>query len=90
MIKNAPPLQHMLEALIAAPSISSVTPELDQGNEAVIHLLTDWLDASGPEPAGWSSPAIPTRSPVIRSAGTTIPSGLPRTAAGSMGSGRPT
>jgi hypothetical protein len=40
-VQHIPQLPDMLAGLIAAPSISSVTPELDQGNEAVIHLLTD-------------------------------------------------
>ena len=33
--------------LIAAPSISSNTPDLDQSNEGVIHLLVDWCSALG-------------------------------------------
>jgi acetylornithine deacetylase len=69
MIKNAPPLQRMLEALIAAPSISSVTPELDQGNEAVIHLLTDWLDAAGFRMQRMEVPGHPTKANLIATLG---------------------
>lgn len=41
-----PSLTSMLEALIATPSVSSVKPELDQSNRAVIDLLVDWLEAA--------------------------------------------
>jgi acetylornithine deacetylase len=37
----------MMEALIATPSVSSITPEMDQGNRPVIDLLGGWLDAAG-------------------------------------------
>jgi acetylornithine deacetylase len=42
-----PDLMSMIDALVATPSISSVNPELDQGNRAVIDLLADWLAARG-------------------------------------------
>lgn len=47
MMSTSPTLKHMLEGLIATPSISSVDPHLDQGNIQVIHLLANWLDAIG-------------------------------------------
>ena len=47
MNKRAPDLMEMLRALIAAPSVSSVNPEFDMGNRAVIDLLASWLDALG-------------------------------------------
>jgi acetylornithine deacetylase len=37
----------MIAQLIGTPSVSSVTPGLDQGNRAVIDLLAGWLDAAG-------------------------------------------
>lgn len=37
----------MLQQLIATPSVSSVSPAWDQSNEAVIHLLANWLDGLG-------------------------------------------
>lgn len=37
----------MLQQLIACNSISSVNPNIDQGNRAVIELLANWLDALG-------------------------------------------
>jgi len=41
---------HLLDRirqLIATPSVSSVSPQFDQSNRAVIDLLAEWLEASG-------------------------------------------
>ncbi len=43
----APDLTHMLARLIATPSISSVSPQFDQGNRGVIDALAEWLTAAG-------------------------------------------
>ena len=37
----------MIQQLIATPSISSVSPEFDQSNLAVVTLLADWCEALG-------------------------------------------
>lgn len=37
----------MLQSLVAAPSVSCSTPQLDMSNRGVIDLLADWLDALG-------------------------------------------
>lgn len=42
-----PPMREMLEQLIAAPSISSVSPQFDSGNRGVIDLVAGWLDGLG-------------------------------------------
>ncbi|KPJ91960.1 MAG: acetylornithine deacetylase [Gammaproteobacteria bacterium SG8_11] len=42
-----PSLTEMLGKLIAAPSISSVSPEFDQSNRNVIDLLAYWLEGLG-------------------------------------------
>lgn len=42
-----PPLREMLDQLIAAPSISSVSPQFDSGNRRVIDLVAGWLDGLG-------------------------------------------
>ncbi len=47
MTLAAPNLMQMLRALIAAPSVSSVSPQFDQSNRAVIELLATWLDGLG-------------------------------------------
>ena len=47
MPSTAPKLLDMIGALIAAPSVSSVSPQFDQGNRAVIELLATWLDDLG-------------------------------------------
>jgi acetylornithine deacetylase len=46
-MRNTPQLLDMIAALIAAPSISSVNPDFDQGNRGVIELLADWLAGLG-------------------------------------------
>ena len=47
MQSAAPKLLDMIGALIAAPSVSSVSPQFDQGNRAVIELLAGWLEGLG-------------------------------------------
>ncbi|MHB8472084.1 MAG: acetylornithine deacetylase [Gammaproteobacteria bacterium] len=47
MSLTAPTLMQMLHALIAAPSVSSVSPQFDQSNRGVIELLTTWLEGLG-------------------------------------------
>ncbi len=47
MYHHRPSLLEMIGQLIATPSVSSVVPGLDQGNEAVIHLLAGWLESAG-------------------------------------------
>ncbi|QKT04422.1 acetylornithine deacetylase [Ectothiorhodospiraceae bacterium 2226] len=42
-----PPLLEMMHGLIAAPSVSSVSPAFDQSNRPVIDLLANWLDGAG-------------------------------------------
>ena len=42
-----PTLYEMMQRLIGSPSVSSVTPDHDQGNRAVIDLLAGWLDDAG-------------------------------------------
>ncbi|MEJ2576260.1 MAG: acetylornithine deacetylase [Gammaproteobacteria bacterium] len=42
-----PDVMTMLRGLIAAPSVSSVSPDWDQSNEAVIDVLADWCEAAG-------------------------------------------
>ncbi|MBI3186481.1 MAG: acetylornithine deacetylase, partial [Gammaproteobacteria bacterium] len=42
-----PELHTMLSQLIATPSVSCITPDLDQSNLPVIHLLATWLRDSG-------------------------------------------
>lgn len=42
-----PPLEDMLSALIATPTISSVSPAFDHGNLELVHLLATWLEDLG-------------------------------------------
>ena len=46
-MKSIPSLLQMLEALIAAPSVSSVSPEFDSSNRLVIDLLAHWCEDLG-------------------------------------------
>lgn len=47
MTHPRPALQEMLARLIAAPSVSSVSPEFDMGNRGVVELVAGWLDGLG-------------------------------------------
>jgi len=47
MKPTAPSLLEMLHGLIAAPSMSSVTPEFDTSNREVIDRLALWLEGQG-------------------------------------------
>jgi len=69
MTKEAPSLQRMLEGLIAAPSVSSVTPELDQGNGMVIDLLADWLSAAGFRTERMDVPGHPGKANLLATLG---------------------
>jgi len=53
-MQKPPPLLEMIDALISTPSVSSVSPEFDQSNRAVIDLLAGWLSA-----LGWRVEVIP-------------------------------
>ncbi len=44
-MRTVPKLREQIRQLIATPSISSVTPEFDQGNRASIDILATWLDS---------------------------------------------
>jgi acetylornithine deacetylase len=46
-MKRLPSLNHMLTRLIAQPSVSSVSPEFDMGNRALIDELAGWCEAAG-------------------------------------------
>ncbi len=42
-----PPLQNRLAELIATPSVSCTSADLDMSNRSVINLLADWLEDAG-------------------------------------------
>lgn len=44
---SIPPLREMIARVVAEPSVSSVNPDFDQGNLAVIGHLAEWLEALG-------------------------------------------
>ncbi len=46
-MRRAPPLHEMIAGLVAIPSVSSVSPELDMGNRALVELLAGWLHDLG-------------------------------------------
>jgi acetylornithine deacetylase len=46
-MKRLPSLNQMLSRLIALPSVSSVSPEFDMSNRAVIDELAGWCEAAG-------------------------------------------
>ncbi|MGD2083111.1 MAG: acetylornithine deacetylase [Chromatiales bacterium] len=64
-----PSMKAMLEALIAAPSVSSVNPGWDQGNEGVIELLDQWTRALGFDTRVLEIPGHPHKLNLVASAG---------------------
>jgi acetylornithine deacetylase len=59
----------MIGALIAAPSVSSVNPALDQGNGAVIEALSGWLSDLGFDIEVLPVPGHPAKSNLIATLG---------------------
>jgi acetylornithine deacetylase len=59
----------MLRELIAAPSVSSVSPEFDTGNRPVIDLLAGWLDDLGFEVRVDVLPHHPAKANLIATLG---------------------
>ncbi|WP_188752339.1 acetylornithine deacetylase [Marinobacterium zhoushanense] len=65
-----PDTMTMLRELIAAPSISSTTPDWDQSNLAVIEHLHTWLEALGFNCEVMPVPGEPTKANLIATLGT--------------------
>lgn len=59
----------MLQQLIATPSMSSVSPEYDTSNRAVIELLANWLDGLGFQVDVTSLPRQPNKANLLASYG---------------------
>ena len=68
-MKTIPSLMQMLEALIAAPSVSSVSPEFDTSNRAVIDLLAHWCEDLGFETEVLPLPGQPDKANLIATLG---------------------
>ena len=47
MVHTLPPFDEMLTKLVAEPSVSSLTPDIDRSNLAVLEHLANWLDGLG-------------------------------------------
>lgn len=60
----------MLQGIIAAPSVSSVSPGFDQTNLSVIHLLADWLQSLGFKVEVLPLSAQPNKANLIATLGT--------------------
>ena len=69
MTGHVPPLMDMLRELIALSSVSSVTPEFDQGNRAVVERLAEWLAALGFETELQAIPGAPDKANLIATLG---------------------
>jgi acetylornithine deacetylase len=69
MRQDPPDLLTMIAALIGTPSVSSVTPGLDQGNRAVIDLLAGWLDTAGFEVEVMPLAGEPARANLVATLG---------------------
>ena len=68
-MNNIPTLLTMIEGLIRTPSVSSVDPQLDQGNRAVIDLLAEWLEDSGFAVEIMPLPGTPAKANLIATLG---------------------
>lgn len=66
---RTPTIQQSLEALIAAPSVSSVNPQWDQGNRGVIELLDQWFSDLGFKSEILPIPEQPNKFNLVASAG---------------------
>ncbi len=64
-----PKLQQMMASLIAAPSVSSVSPAWDQSNEQVILQLDQWCRDAGFDTEVLPIPGCPGKHNLIASAG---------------------
>lgn len=64
-----PKLLAMIRGLIATPSVSSVTPQYDQGNLKVIELLASWLKDLGFAAEIQSIPGYPAKANLIATLG---------------------
>ncbi len=70
MIHSAPTVMEMLSSLIAAPSMSSVSPEFDTSNRQVIDLLAGWLERLGFAVEIQPLPGQPHKANLIATLGT--------------------
>lgn len=69
MTTPPPSLRDMLAALIAAPSMSSVSPEFDTSNRPVIDLLAVWLAGMGFQVEVLPLPSQPHKANLIATLG---------------------
>ncbi len=69
MTTPPPSLRAMLAALIAAPSMSSVSPEFDTSNRPVIDLLAVWLSGMGFQVEVLPLPSQPHKANLIATLG---------------------
>jgi len=68
-MNTIPKMLDMMARLIAAPSVSSVSPEWDQSNARVIDELAEWCEAAGFKAERTAIPGYPGKFNLIASAG---------------------
>ncbi|WP_428604076.1 acetylornithine deacetylase [Sedimenticola sp.] len=66
---STPALIPMIQQLIAAPSVSSISPQWDQSNESVIQYLADWCRSAGFQVEVLPIPGHPNKFNLVASAG---------------------
>ena len=66
---KTPPFRQILDALIAAPSVSSVNAAWDMSNTNVIELLEQWLSGLGFKTEILEIPGHPGKHNLIATAG---------------------
>lgn len=67
--RPVPKLREMLQGIIAAPSVSSVSPEFDMSNHAVASEIAGWLEAIGCAVELMEIPGYPGKFNVIGTLG---------------------
>jgi acetylornithine deacetylase len=65
MFTTLPPLEDMIRQLVATPSVSSLQPELDQGNGPVCELVAGWLEPLGFRVALRPVPGLPGKRNLV-------------------------
>ena len=68
-MQQTPTLLQMIDALVAAPSVSSVNPAFDQTNLGVIDLLANWLNDLGYKVEVLPVPGQPGKANLIATLG---------------------
>ena len=71
-----PTFHEMLTQLVAEPSVSSTSPDIDRSNLRVIEHLANWLDGLGFQTEVMPLPNRPDKANLIATLGASVNDGL--------------